>query len=71
LNIAGVEVRQTKDGPHRGGLAGAVGTEETNHLAGGDLEGKVIQGDNVTVRSAQALEGKQTTHPFTLRLSRS
>jgi hypothetical protein len=39
-----------------GGLAGAVGTDEAEHLALGDGEGEVVQRDHVAVAAGQALE---------------
>jgi hypothetical protein len=66
-NGAGIEVCETEDGGHFcGRFASAVGTDEPDHLPGGDLERKVIQGDNGAVRAAQAVELKQTAHLRTL-----
>ena len=52
LDPARVEVGQTKDRAHRGGLARTVGTKEPNDLTGRDLKGKVIQGHHVAVGAA-------------------
>ena len=42
----GVRLQHAQRDPHRRGLAGPVRAEEAEHLAGGDLERQVVEGDD-------------------------
>jgi hypothetical protein len=57
-NHAGVRPRQSHEHADRGGLAGAVGSEKTEHLAGIDLEGHVSDGDARPEAFRQVARGK-------------
>jgi hypothetical protein len=47
---SGVEVGEAEDCPHRGGLAGAVRTEEPYDLARGDREAQVVESGHCAER---------------------
>jgi hypothetical protein len=55
-HLAGVRFQHPEDDPHGGGLAGAVGPDEPEHLPLGDGERQVIEGDQVAVAAGQALQ---------------
>jgi hypothetical protein len=55
-DLAGVRFQHAEDDAHGGGLAGAVGAHEPEHLPLGDGEGEVVEGDQVAVAAGQALE---------------
>jgi hypothetical protein len=46
-DLAGVGLQHPEDDAHRGGLAGAVGPGEPEHLPLGDGERQVVEGDQV------------------------
>jgi hypothetical protein len=43
----GADGRHARDHPHGGGLAGAIGSEEPERLAAGDLEVDPVHGDEL------------------------
>ncbi len=45
--LAGVRVEERQGELHGGGLAGAVRAEQPDHLAGADLEGEAVHGDDL------------------------
>jgi hypothetical protein len=53
-NLASIGRQHPEDDPHGGGLAGAVGADEAEHLALGDGERQVVEGDQVAVAAGQA-----------------
>jgi hypothetical protein len=55
VDLAGVGLQHPQHDPHGGGLAGAVGTDEPEHLALGDGERQVVEGDQVAVAAGQTL----------------
>jgi hypothetical protein len=63
-DLAGVGLQHSEDDPHGGGLAGAVGAHEPEHLALGDGEGEVVQRHHVAVTARQALQLQHVVHPF-------
>ena len=52
-DLPGVEIGQSEDRSHRGRLAGAVRSEESDDVPGGDLERQIIQGGQRAVRTAE------------------
>ena len=46
---AGIRREHAQHDPHRGRLAGAVAPDEAEQLAGADVEGEVLHGDDVAV----------------------
>jgi hypothetical protein len=48
-HVAAVGLENAQDDPHRRGLAGAVRTDESEHLAGLDGEGEAVERDAVPV----------------------
>jgi hypothetical protein len=59
--------RQTEDGPHRGRLAGSIGTQKADHLSGRHREGEVVEGGEISEAAGQTVQLKESTHPLTLR----
>jgi hypothetical protein len=55
-HLAGVRFQHAEDDPHGGGLAGAVGADEAEHLALGDGEGQLVESDQVAVAARQSLQ---------------
>jgi hypothetical protein len=55
-DLAGVGLEHAEDDAHGGGLAGAVGPGEPEHLPLGDEEGQVVEGDQGAAAAGQALE---------------
>ena len=55
---AGGGFENAEDHVDGGGLAGAVGAEESEDLAGADLEGEVVDGVDGAVLLAQMRDGK-------------
>ena len=58
---AGVGRQHAEHDPHRGGLAGAVGADEAEHLAWRDGERQPVQGHHVAVAARQSVE---LEHPY-------
>jgi hypothetical protein len=54
--VAGGGPVKAEDHPHRGGLAGAVGTEEAGHLARLHLERQVVDGQGGAVPLGQPVQ---------------
>jgi hypothetical protein len=55
-DLAGVGCQHAEDHPHGGGLAGAVGADEPEHLPLTDREGEVVEGDQLAIAAGQALQ---------------
>src|SRR5215469_1051837 len=53
--------------PHSGGLARAIGTAESHHLSGRDLEAQLVKSRHAAEPSAQAVKLQQTGHDRGLR----
>jgi hypothetical protein len=64
-DLAGVRLQHAEDDPHGGGLAGAVGADEAEHLPFGDGERQTVEGDQIAVLggSAAAIPTRRPTHP--------
>jgi hypothetical protein len=62
-DLTGVECRQTEHGPHRRGLAGAVGPEEAGDRAGLHRERHAIEGAHRTVRAHQVIDLQHAARP--------
>src|SRR5438132_6294 len=62
LDRAAVRLQQPDAQPHGGGLAGAVGAEEAEHLAAPDLEIEGIDRHDLAVGLANAREAKHGGH---------
>jgi hypothetical protein len=56
--------QQRRQHPQGGRLAGAVRAEEAEDLAGGDVEGDVVDGDHVVEALRESLD---LDHPISLR----
>jgi len=56
VDLAGIGFEDAEDDPHGGGLAGAVGPDEAEHLAFRDGEREFVEGDQVAVAAGQALQ---------------
>ena len=57
-DLARVQAGHAEDGAHRGGLASAVRTEESEDLAGRDVERQPVERDDRAVPAAQAVNLK-------------
>ncbi len=68
-DLAGVGLQHAEDDPHGGGLAGAVGADEAEHLPLGDGEGEVVEGDQVAVAAGQSVELQHVVPPVLARMS--
>jgi hypothetical protein len=53
---AAVKIGQAEDGPHGGGLAGAIRAEEPHHLPRRDAEAQVVESRHVAEPTAQVVE---------------
>jgi hypothetical protein len=62
-DLAGVRFQHPEHDPHGGGLAGAVGPDEPEHLVLGHGEREVVQGDQVAVAAGQALQFQHVAVP--------
>ena len=56
---AGIDRQQSRQRAQHGGLAGAVGAEQRNHLAGRDLEIDAVQHANLAVAGFQRVDREQ------------
>jgi hypothetical protein len=60
-DLAGVRFQHAEDDPHGGGLAGAVGADEPEHLPLAHGERQVVEGDQVAVAAGQTLQFQHVT----------
>src|SRR5262249_48235138 len=70
-DLTAVQLQQPQHRSHGGGLAGAVGTEEPDQLAGAHAEGEVVQGDDVAEGLAQTVELEHGDDPSPRRHARA
>jgi hypothetical protein len=68
-DLTGVGFEHAEDDAHGGGLTGAVGPDEPEHLALGDGERQVVQGDQVAVAAGQALQLQHVVPPVLAGMS--
>ena len=57
--VAGIGLEVLGDHSHGGGLAGAVGAEEADHLARIDVEGDAVDGDDAVEALGDAVEREE------------
>ena len=57
-DLAGIGRQHAEHDPHGGGLAGAVPPDEPEQLPGADLEGQVLERDDIAVALGEALDRK-------------
>jgi hypothetical protein len=62
-HLATVGLQHAQHDPRGGGLAGAVGADEPEHLPLGHGERQVVEGDQVAVAAGQALELQHVVPP--------
>jgi hypothetical protein len=62
-DLASIGRQHPEDDAHGGGLAGAVGADEPEHLPLGDGEREVVEGDQVAVAAGQALQFQDVVPP--------
>jgi hypothetical protein len=53
--VPAVGRENAREHPHRGGLAGAIGADQAEDFALGDVEIELIDGDDLAERAAQTL----------------
>jgi hypothetical protein len=63
-DLAGVRLQHAEDDPHGGGLAGAVGPDESEHLVLSDGEREVVQRHHLAVAARQTLQLQHVIHPL-------
>ncbi|HEX4305167.1 MAG TPA: hypothetical protein VHZ54_03960, partial [Solirubrobacterales bacterium] len=70
---AGIGGEDAEDDPHQRRLAGAVGTDEAEHLARPDREGDAVQRHRLAIFLAQLIEAEDrfTHRPPTIRPQRA
>src|SRR5690606_33219830 len=62
LGLARVGAQQAEQHADRGGLAGPVGAEEAVHLAAGDVQGEVVEGDGAAKGLGQVADFNGVGH---------